>query len=76
MARFSRKNFRSCFMERRKNYAQCVRSLGIVLAKVGDGLVARLQSADQPHHFQVATGFTLDHTAAAHAHQVAVKVKL
>lgn len=48
----------------------------VVLAEVGEGLVAWPQTLGQPDHFQVAYRLTLQPTAGMDAVQVAVKVQL
>ena len=51
-------------------------SLRMIPAKVGYGLVGRRNTVYQPHHFDVAPRFPLDHAARSHPVQVTVHVQL
>ncbi|SCY69941.1 hypothetical protein SAMN05216420_11372 [Nitrosospira sp. Nl5] len=50
--------------------------LGVIPSKVGYGLVGRRNTIYQPHHFDVAPCFPLDHAARSHPVQVTVHVQL
>jgi hypothetical protein len=50
--------------------------LAIVFAEVGDHLVIRHKSAEQPHHLNIATGLALQTPAGLHAIQIPVNIEL
>jgi hypothetical protein len=47
----------------------------VVLAEIGDGFVARVQTLDQPHHFQVAYCLAFQTPAGMEPIEVAVKIQ-
>jgi hypothetical protein len=55
---------------------QRLERLGVVAAEVGDAVVARAQTAEQPDQLDVAPAFRLQPSAGADAVEVAVQIQL
>ena len=58
------------------NCAHLADRFAVVLPKVGDRLVVRRKTAQQPHHLDIAQHLALQPPARLHAIEVAVNIKL
>ena len=68
--------FRRCILALVTNCAHLADRFAVVLPEVGDRLVIRRKTAQQPHHLDIAQRLALQPPARLHAIEVAVDIKL